>query len=89
MKTTIAAAMLALATGCGSSGHAADRDSAFIAHLKSHSLHATVGTSEYQWEKLSIDEAHNICDLMEKGDLAASHDATIIVDAAISTFCPF
>ena len=84
MKTTIAAAMLALATGCGSSGHAA-----FIANLKSHSLHATVGTSEYQWEKLSIDEAHNICDLMEKGDLAASHDATIIVDAAISTFCPF
>ena len=38
---------------------------------------------------MSIDEAHNICDLMDRGELAMSRDTKVIVDAAIPHFARF
>jgi hypothetical protein len=97
MRTIMAAALAvaALSTGCAHAVHA-DPDSAYISNLKSHGLHAPAGMTESQWEKMAIDQAHTLCDLiatgkvMSRDELLANSvgDAKVMNDAAVATYCP-
>jgi hypothetical protein len=99
----ITAATLALA-GCSSGGDTqattGNKDVDFINTLKSHGLHAPAGMDESQWEKLSIDTAHSMCDMlgmraggvtMMRGQALIDNsqgEAKIRNEATVSIFCP-
>ncbi|OBC00216.1 DUF732 domain-containing protein [Mycobacterium sp. 852002-40037_SCH5390672] len=103
MKSLMAAAITvtALISGCSNNAPSSNNappspDAQFISTLKSHGLHPPAGMSEDQWEKLQIDNAHSMCDMLGVGPMMRGQalidesvgDSKIRNEAMVSIYCP-